>query len=46
MVLEKLAHAEERLRAVSAERSNLSVTIDLVRDHLGGFTIGGSTLAL
>jgi hypothetical protein len=35
MVLEELARAEECLRVLSAERSNLSRAIDLVCDHLG-----------
>jgi hypothetical protein len=35
MVLEELARAEECLRVLSAERSNLSTTFDLIFDHLG-----------
>jgi hypothetical protein len=34
MVLDELTRAEERLRALSAECSNLSVAIDLVCDRL------------
>jgi hypothetical protein len=34
MVLEELSRVEERLRAVVAEHSSLSVAIDLVCDHL------------
>jgi hypothetical protein len=35
MVLEELARVEECLRVLSAERSNLSTTFDLIFDHLG-----------
>jgi hypothetical protein len=40
MVLEELAHAKEHLWALSVERSNLSVAIDLVCDHLGVSHLG------
>jgi hypothetical protein len=40
MVLEELERAEERHRVLSAERSNLSMVIDLVCDYLGVSLLG------